>query len=79
MQQTVMTYGSFQPVTPSDSTLINCRAICVGGAGNLTISKDATSTGVLFTVIAGQTIPIMLEQGRIMATGTTATLMVALA
>lgn len=79
MQQTVMTYGSFQTVTPSDTTLINCRAIFIGGAGNLTISKDGSSTGVLFAVTAGQILPVMLDQGRIMSTGTTATGIVALA
>ena len=79
MQQTVMTYGSFQTVTPSDTTLINCRAIFIGGAGNITISKDGSSTGVLFAVIAGQILPVMLDQGRIMSTGTTATGIVALA
>jgi hypothetical protein len=79
MQQTVMTYGSFQTVTPSDTTLINCRAIFIGGAGNVTISKDGSSTGVLFAVTAGQILPVMLDQGRIMSTGTTATGIVALA
>lgn len=79
MQQTVMTYGSFQTVTASDTTLINCRAIFIGGAGNITISKDGSSTGVLFAVTAGQILPIMLSQGRIMSTGTTATGIVALA
>lgn len=79
MQQTVMSYGSYQPVTPSDTAFINCRAVYIGGAGNITISKDATSAGVLFAVVAGQILPTMIDQGRIMATGTTATLMVALA
>jgi hypothetical protein len=79
MQQTVMTFGSFQTVTPSDTTLINCRAIFIGGAGNVTISKDGSSTGVLFAVTAGQILPVMLDQGRIMSTGTTATGIVALA
>jgi len=79
MQQTVMTYGSYQSVTPSDTTLVTCRAIFIGGAGNITVSKDASSTGVLFAVVAGQILPLMLEQGRIMATGTTATGIVSLA
>lgn len=79
MQQTVMCFGSYQPVTPSDSTPINCRAIYIGGAGIVTVSKDPTAAGVPFTVVAGQVLPLMLDQGRIMATGTTATLMVALA
>lgn len=80
MQTTFANYGSFQAVTPSDATLINCRAIYIGGAGSVTISKDGTSAGVLFTAPpVGTILPINLDQGRIMATGTTATLMVALA
>ncbi len=79
-QLNVSTYGSFAAVTPSDTTLINCRAIYVGGAGNITISKDGTTAGILFTAPpVGAIIPVELNQGRIMATGTTATAMVALA
>ena len=80
MQTIALSYGSFQAVTPSDTTLINCRAIYIGGAGSVTISKDGTSPGVVFTAPpVGAILPIILDQGRIMATGTTATLMVALA
>ena len=74
-----MKYGSFQTVTPSDTTLNNCRANFIGGAGTLTNSKDGSRTRVLFAVNAGQILPVMLDQGRIMSTGTTATGIVALA
>lgn len=80
MQLTFAQYGSFTAVTPSDTTPVVCRAIYIGGAGNVTISKDLSSAGVAFTAPpVGTILPIALDSGRIMATGTTATLMVALA
>ncbi len=78
MQQTTMTYGGFAAVTPSDTTLINCRAIYIGGAGSLTLSIDGTTAGVVITAPpVGMIVPITLNGGRIMA-ATTATLLVAL-
>lgn len=79
MQQTFATYTSAAAVTPSDTTLINCRAIYIGGAGNLAINTSA-SGGTTVTLTAppvGSLLPIELNQGRIMA-ATTATLIVAL-
>ena len=75
------TYSSEIAVTPSDTTPITCRAIYVGGAGNVTVSPVLTGgTPILFTAPpVGSIIPIELNQGRIMATGTTATALVALA
>ncbi len=79
MQSNNATYGSFKVITPSDSTLLNCRAIYVGGAGSLTISPDATTAGIVITAPpVGTILPISLDQGRVMA-ATTATLLVALA
>jgi hypothetical protein len=80
MQNLVATYGSFRAVTTSDTTLISCRAIYIGGAGNVAISPDATTAATTFTATpVGSIIPIDLTQGRIMATNTTATLLIALA
>jgi hypothetical protein len=63
-------------VTPSDSTVLNCRAIWVGGAGNVSIiAKDDTAAVLLSGVAAGTLIPISCS--KIMA-ATTATLVVAL-
>lgn len=75
------TYSSFAAVTPSDTTLVNCRAIYIGGAGNVTVNPAPTGgTSVLFTAPpVGTVLPIELNGGRIMAAGTTATVMVALA
>lgn len=74
------TYSSFAAVTPSDSTLVNCRAIYVGGAGNVAVkSGSAGATAVTFTAPPiGSIIPVALDQGFIMATNTTATLLIAL-
>jgi len=65
-------------VTPSDSTLINCRGIYVGGTGNLAISTSPSAAAVTLSAIpVGTFLPICLDQGRIMSTNTTATLIVA--
>ena len=79
MQLNSINFGSFQACTPSDTTLVNCKALFIGAAGNITISKDATTAGVLFAVPAGAIINVMLDQGRVLATGTTATNVVLLA
>lgn len=79
MQLLPATYTEFLAVTASDSTIINCRAIYVGGAGNLALSISSTASAVTFTgVAAGSVLPIQLDQGRIMSTNTTATAIVAL-
>lgn len=72
-------YSSAVAVAPSDATLVTCRAIYVGGAGNVTITPKG-GIAVLFTAPpVGSILPIGLDQGLINATGTTATLLVALA
>jgi hypothetical protein len=78
MQMQFATYSAGKAVTPDDNALISCRAIYVGGAGNITV-QFAIGTSVVFTAPpVGSILPINLEQGRIMASGTTATLLVAL-
>ena len=71
--------GAFA-ITPSDTTGINCRAIYVGGAGNVAINTSvAGGTAVTFTAPpVGSIIPIGLDNGRVMATNTTATLLIGL-
>jgi hypothetical protein len=69
--------GSFA-VTPSDSTVINCEAIYIGGDGNVAIKHRAENTTVTFVgVTAGTILPVKIVGGRIMA-ATTATNIVAL-
>lgn len=67
-QQGAATYAGFKTITPSDTTLVNCRAI----------SPDATKTGVVIKAPhVGTILPIELNGGRVMAANT-ATLLVAL-
>jgi hypothetical protein len=66
-------------VTPSDTTVLDCRALFVGGAGNVAIAtRDRpTATAVTFTgVLAGSILPVAAY--KVMATNTTATNIVAL-
>lgn len=69
------TYSSFQAVTPSDTTLINCRALYIGtGGGTLALSPNGTTPSVTFTApLSGTILPIELNEGRVMATGTATT------
>jgi len=64
-------------VTPSDATVLNCRALWVGGAGNVAITASRDSAAVTLSgVPAGTVLPI--SASKVMATNTTATLIVAL-
>lgn len=64
-------------VTKSDSTLVNCRALYVGGAGDVAILAAGDSVAVtLSSVPAGALLPIACA--KIMSTNTTATGLVAL-
>lgn len=71
------------PHTPSDSVDIpsgpdggDCRAIRVGGAGNVTMQLVGGGTAVYTGMSAGQI--IVCNPTRIMATGTTATALMVL-
>ena len=80
MQLTPISYGSANALTPSDTAGVNCRAIYIGGAGNLAIKTTANAAAVTFTgLTAGTVLPIMIDGGSVMATNTTATLLVSLA
>lgn len=64
-------------VTPSDSTVLTgVRALWVGGAGTVNIVAVDDTSAVSLTVPAGTLLPIFVKQVR--ATGTSATLLVAL-
>jgi hypothetical protein len=68
-------------VTPSDSTVVNCQALWVGGAGNVAIlaESDADDAGSAVTIVgvaAGTLLPIAAD--RVMSTNTTATSIVAI-
>jgi hypothetical protein len=69
--------GKARVVTPSDSTIVNCRALWVGGAGNVAAVLIGDTAAVTFTAVpAGTILPIACS--KIMATNTTATLILAL-
>ena len=62
-------------VTPSDSTVVAFRSLWIGGAGNVAVMPLNGDTAVTFsTVAAGTLLPIAVRQ--VMATNTTATLIV---
>lgn len=64
-------------ITKSDSTVVNCRAIYVGGTGDVAVKSLTTSAAVTFTAVpAGTILPV--RAAIVMSTGTTATAMVAL-
>jgi hypothetical protein len=64
-------------ITPSDSTVVNVRALWVGGAGNIAlIARDDTAAQTLSGVPAGTLLPVSCS--KVMATNTTATLIVGL-
>jgi hypothetical protein len=63
-------------VTPSDSTVIPVtRALYIGGTGNLNV-RMTDGVNVLFTAIPAGFAPLQVDQ--VLATGTTATNIVAL-
>lgn len=65
--------SSSAPITPSDSTDLSdlTRWVFVGGAGNLVaVMKDGTTVSFI-GIVAGTLLPIRVS--RVMATGTTAT------
>lgn len=68
---------SLAAVTPSDSTVVGCRSLYVGGAGDVAIlAYGDTAAVTLSAVPAGTILPISCA--KVMLTNTTATLMVAL-
>ena len=70
--------GDAAAVTPSDSTRLNgVRGLYVGAAGNVAVKFDRNATVVTFTAVpVGTILPISVVT--VMATGTTATGIIAL-
>lgn len=63
-------------VTKSDSTIVNCDAVYVGGTGDVAVLTAKGTTITFPSVPAGALLPIKCQ--KIMSTNTTATDMVAL-
>lgn len=79
MQGTFATYSSAVAVTPSDTTELFCRALYVGGAGDVAVRMGPGATVVTFKAPpVGTILPLNIEKGQVMA-ATTATLILALA
>lgn len=68
-------YAAVTPNNGVDLPFIT-RALHIGGAGTLAVVCPDTGATISFTVVAGQILPI--QTARVMSTGTTATLIVAL-
>ena len=78
----------FVVVTPSDTAPLKyttssgfveekrCKALYIGGAGNVAINDDAGNSVTFVGVLAGSVIPVSTEN--VLNTGTTATNIVAL-
>ena len=68
--------SGYAAVTPSDNTELNCRALYVGGAGNVVLQMPGRSEIVTFSSVpAGTILPVSAR--RVMG-ATTATSIVAL-
>ncbi len=66
-----------QAVTPHDSnTIAACRALYVGGAGNIAVVTVDGNAVTFVGAVAGSTIPVQVSA--VKSTGTTATNIVAL-
>lgn len=70
--------ASAAAVTPNDSTVLDTtRGLWIGGAGDVAVYMKGSTTSVTFAgIAAGTLIPIRVD--RVLATGTTATSIVAL-
>lgn len=77
-------YEGFAALTPSDTTDLLppgglqkiCCALFIGGAGNVAVNLNGGGTAVLTGLAAGQIVDVGVS--RVLATGTTATGVVAL-
>ena len=64
---------SFSACTPSDTTLVTCKALYVGTTGNIAISSSSSTAAVTFVGVSeGTVLPVELFGGRVMSTNTTA-------
>jgi hypothetical protein len=78
MSQPISSYERAIPVTPSDTTVLDCEAFYVGTAGSIAVVPKRGGAAVTLTgCLAGTVYPIACA--KIMATGTTASNIVALA
>lgn len=77
MQTLPAEYSSGLAVVPSDTTIVNCRAIYVGGAGDVAVKFPGATVVTFKAPPVGTILPLNIQGGQIMA-ATTATLLLAL-
>lgn len=70
-------YTKAVAVTPSDSTVVNARALYIGGAGAVAIKTDSAATAVTLAAVPVGTV-LKVQAWNVMSTNTTATNIVAL-
>jgi hypothetical protein len=71
------TYSTAAAITPSDTAAQTYRAIYVGGAGNVAVQTTGGNTVTFTAPPVGTILPIEVQ--KVMATNTTATLLIGLA
>lgn len=71
------TYSTAAAITPSDSAAQTYRAIYVGGAGNVAVQTTGGNTVTFTAPPVGTILPVEVQ--KVMATNTTATLLIGLA
>lgn len=70
------TYGGGKAITTSDTVLQQWSAIYVGGAGNVAVTMESGDVVTFTAPPVGTVLPIRVS--RVMATNTTATLLIGL-
>lgn len=63
-------------VTPSDSTLVNCKGLYIGGTGNVAVVPIGGGSAVTFNAVPVGFFPVACQ--KVMSTNTTATNIIAL-
>jgi len=76
--RTDIAFSSAVAITPSDTAAQNYASVYVGGTGDVTY-KAGSATAVTFKAVpVGTVLPMPKDADKVMATGTTATLLVGL-
>lgn len=72
----MLDYGDAVVVVPSDTTQVNFKALYVGGTGTVTLITEGGASVLISAIPVGTILPIRGQ--KVMSTGTSATLIVAL-